>query len=142
MGLILFSQNYRKPQATNQEGKYPGNIRTCLVGPQTHCYNGTIMKPKSSGTVDVPIVKETTDLGTGKDYEAAVIVFNCDCHTFQQVVALFCQFIPGMTTSKAFELAYQIHHQGSAIVFQGDIKTAEKIGGNLAEGGLRVEVRY
>jgi hypothetical protein len=47
-----------------------------------------------------------------------------------------------MTPKKAFELAWQIDHHGSAIVFQGDIKNADDIGKKLAAGGLRVEVRY
>jgi len=94
------------------------------------------------GIVKTPETLETTDIGTGNDFEAEVVVFNCDCHTYQQVVDLFCQVIPGMTPKKAFELAWQIDHHGSAIVFQGDIKNADDIGKKLAAGGLRVEVRY
>jgi ATP-dependent Clp protease adaptor protein ClpS len=47
-----------------------------------------------------------------------------------------------MNHQKAFELAWKIDHQGSAIVFQGDIKQADEIGNKLAQGGLRIEVRY
>lgn len=94
------------------------------------------------GTAIIPETLETTDVGTGNEFEAEVVVFNCDCHTYQQVVDLFCQVIPGMTPPKAFELAWKIDHQGSAIVFQGDIKNADVIGKKLAAGGLRVEVRY
>ncbi len=93
-------------------------------------------------TVDIPETLETTDLGTGKDYEAEVVVFNCDCHTYQEVISMFCQIIPGMTPQKAFELAWQIDHHGSAIVFQGEVKEADNIGNKLAAGGLRIEVRY
>ena len=95
-----------------------------------------------SGTVSVPQTRETTNLGTGNDFEAEVVVFNCDCHTYQEVIALFCQIIPGMVPAKAFELAWQIDHQGSASVFQGEIKHADTIGNHLAAGGLRIEVRY
>jgi len=70
-----------------------------------------------------------------------VIVYNCHCHTYQDVISLFCQIIPGMTPSRAFELAWRIDHQGSAGVYQGDRKHAERIGTQLAAGGLRVEVR-
>ena len=58
-----------------------------------------------SGTVSVPHTRETTNLGTGNDFEAEVVVFNCNCHTYQEVIALFCQIIPGMAPAKAFELA-------------------------------------
>ena len=42
-----------------------------------------------------PETEEITDIGTGDDLEAKVVVFNCDCHTYQQVIALFCRVIPG-----------------------------------------------
>lgn len=100
------------------------------------------MKTHSIETIDTPGVREISGLGTGNDFEAEVIVFNCDCHTYQQVISLFCQIIPGMTPDRAFELAWQIDHQGSAVVFQGEIKSAETIGKKLAAGGLRVEVRH
>ena len=87
------------------------------------------------------ITEEETGLETGKDFECKVIVYNCDCHTYQQVIDLFCRFIPGMNSSKAFELAWRIDHQGSAEVYQGSRKMAENIAAKLAHGGLKVEVR-
>ena len=101
-----------------------------------------MLYPIVCGIVKNPETREITDIGTGNDFEAEVVVYNCDCHTYQQVVDLFCQVIPGMTPKKAFELAWQIDHHGSAIVFQGTIKNADVIGKQLAAGGLRVEVRY
>jgi len=91
--------------------------------------------------VATPLATETPSTGTGDDLEARVIVYNCDCHTYQQVIALFCQCIPGMTPSKAFELAWKIDHQGEAVVFTGAWKQAEEIAGKLAGGGLRVTVQ-
>jgi len=87
------------------------------------------------------IIEEDLGLETGKEFEASVIVYNCDCHTYQQVIDLFCRHIPGMTSSKAFELAWKIDHQGSAEVYQGSQKMADTIAAKLAAGGLRVEVR-
>ncbi len=95
-----------------------------------------------SRTLETPDVIEESGIGTGEDFEAEVIVYNCNCHTYQQVIALFCQFIPGMTPERAFELAWQIDHHGSASVYRGDQKKAEGIAKHLAAGGLRVEVRY
>lgn len=91
--------------------------------------------------VAVPLATETPSTGTEDGLEARVVVYNCDCHTYQQVIALFCQCIPGMTPSKAFELAWKIDHQGEAIVFEGTFKQAEEIAGKLAGGGLRVAVQ-
>jgi ATP-dependent Clp protease adaptor protein ClpS len=88
-----------------------------------------------------PLAIETPSTGIDDGLEARVVVYNCDCHTYQQVIALFCQCIPGMTPSKAFELAWKIDHQGEAIVFEGTWKQAEEIAGKLAGGGLRVAVQ-
>ncbi|MEK6803447.1 MAG: ATP-dependent Clp protease adaptor ClpS [Nitrospirota bacterium] len=91
--------------------------------------------------VMTPEALDTTDVGTGDDLEARVIVFNCDCHTYQQVIALFCKCIPGMNSSRAFELAWRVDHEGQATVYSGERKLAEEIGKKLAAGGLRVGVQ-
>ena len=88
-----------------------------------------------------PVPTETTSTGTDIGLDARVIVFNCECHTYQQVIDLFCQFIPGMSSSKAFELAWKIDHNGEAIVFAGSLDQAEDIAMKLAGGGLRVAVQ-
>ena len=87
------------------------------------------------------VTEKETVPDAGRDFEAEVIVYNCDCHTYQQVIDLFCRYIPGMTSSKAFELAWRIDHHGNAQVYQGNQKSAEKIATKLAAGGLRVAVR-
>ena len=84
---------------------------------------------------------ETTSIDVGDGFDARVIVFNCECHTYEQVIALFCQYIPGMTSPKAFELAWKIDHDGEAIVFAGALEQAEEIAAKLAGGGLRVAVQ-
>ena len=80
-----------------------------------------------------------TSLGDG--LEATVVVYNCNCHTYQQVISLFCEAIPGMNPQKAFELAWQIDHHGSAKVYSGEWKAAEGIAKHLAGGGLRVAIK-
>jgi len=96
---------------------------------------------ESPTPVATPLVTETPSTGTGDGLEARVVVYNCECHTYQQVIALFCQCIPGMNPSKAFELAWKIDHHGEAVVFEGTWKQAEEIAGKLAGGGLRVAVQ-
>ena len=88
-----------------------------------------------------PVPTETTSIDTGAGIDARVIVFNCECHTYDQVIALFCQYIPSMNPTKAFELAWKIDHDGEAIVFAGELTQAEEIAGKLAGGGLRVAVQ-
>ena len=88
-----------------------------------------------------PVPTETTSVDIGAGLDARVIVFNCECHTYDQVIALFCQYIPGMNPTKAFELAWKIDHDGEAIVFTGKLEQAEEIAGKLAGGGLQVAVQ-
>jgi len=88
-----------------------------------------------------PIPTEITSIDVGAGLDARVIVFNCECHTYEQVIALFCQYIPGMNSTKAFELAWKIDHDGEAIVFTGALEQAEEIAAKLGGGGLRVAVQ-
>jgi len=88
-----------------------------------------------------PIPTETASIDTRADLNARVIVFNCDCHSYEQVIALFCRHIPDMNSTKAFELAWKIDHEGEAIVFAGALEQAEEIASKLAGGGLRAAVQ-
>lgn len=96
---------------------------------------------KPSAPLANPDVTEETGTGAGDGLEARVIVYNCDCHTYQQVITLLCKYVPGMTSSHAFELAYRIDHEGEAMVFEGELRQAEQIAAALANGGLRVVVQ-
>jgi ATP-dependent Clp protease adaptor protein ClpS len=90
-----------------------------------------------------PVPETIEELSTSSHDElgARVIVYNCDCHTYQQVIDLLCQAVPKMTPTRAFELAYRIDHVGSAEVYEGDHKTCEQVAGILAGGGLKVAVQ-
>ena len=88
-----------------------------------------------------PETAEEDSIGTRDDLEARVVVYNCNCHTYQQVIQLFCEAIPGMNPKKAFDLAWKIDHTGSATVYSGEFKTAVGIAKHLARGGLRVALQ-
>lgn len=89
----------------------------------------------------VPETLEESDVFAGDELGGRVIVYNCDCHTYQQVIDLLCRAVPQMTPSRAFELAYRIDHTGSAAVYEGPLKTCERVAVILAGGGLRVAVQ-
>lgn len=97
--------------------------------------------PDGPTTLNRPEASEDLSTKTSDGVESRVVVYNCDCHTYQQVISLFCQFIPGMNSTRAFELAWKIDHEGQAVVFTGSTKEAEEIGKALAGGGLRVAVQ-
>ena len=90
-----------------------------------------------------PLPETIEEAGTSTDGElgARVIVYNCDCHTYQQVIDLLCLAVPQMTPSRAFELAYRIDHIGSSEVYEGSYKECERVASILAGGGLRVAVQ-
>ncbi|TKB81967.1 MAG: adaptor protein [Nitrospira sp.] len=98
-------------------------------------------EPGVGTALAVPRSVEKTNPGAGDGLEAKVVVYNCNCHTYQQVIQLFCEAIPEMNPTKAFELAWQIDHQGQATVYSGEPKTAEGIAKHLTGGGLRVAVQ-
>jgi len=89
----------------------------------------------------LPETLEGSDIPTGDGLEARVILYNCECHTYQQVIDLLCRAVPRMTPSRAFELAYKIDHTGSAVVYEGAIAVCERTAEILAGGGLRVVVQ-
>ena len=92
-------------------------------------------------TAPIPETLEESKTTTGDQLGARVIVYNCDCHSYQQVIDLLCRAVPNMTPERAFELAYRIDHAGSAEVYAGEHKVCEQVAGLLAEGGLRVAVQ-
>lgn len=92
-------------------------------------------------TAPVPQTIEEAQTGTGNEFSGRVVVYNCDCHTYQQVIELLCRAVPQMTPARAFELAYSIDHAGSAEVYSGSLKICERIARILGEGGLRVTVQ-
>ncbi|HZS33095.1 MAG TPA: ATP-dependent Clp protease adaptor ClpS, partial [Methylomirabilota bacterium] len=67
------------------------------------------------------------------------ILWNCDCHTFEQVArqlmkAIGCSYDDGMA------IAWRVHHDGRAVVRAGSRDDCERVARILAEIGLRVSV--
>jgi ATP-dependent Clp protease adaptor protein ClpS len=73
---------------------------------------------------------------TGGPY--VVILYNCDCHTFQEVESQL-QKATGCTLEKAKALAKEIDGKGRAIVFAGSDEKCEQVAGILRQIRLQVE---
>jgi ATP-dependent Clp protease adapter protein ClpS len=67
------------------------------------------------------------------------ILWNCDCHTFEQVANQLVKAI-GCSYDEGMEIAWRIHTQGKATVRVGPRPECERVGRTLAEIGLRVTV--
>jgi ATP-dependent Clp protease adaptor protein ClpS len=67
------------------------------------------------------------------------ILFNCDCHTFEDVVKQLIKAI-GCSEDRAWELAWEVHNTGKAVVKVGPETECVRVGNTLAAIGLVVTV--
>ncbi len=91
----------------------------------------------SSGRV-VPEEETATRSGGGEG--SKVFLFNCECHTFDEVISQLLKAVPGMTRPLAEELAWRVHTQGLAEVYRGGAADCERVAAILGETGLIVQV--
>ena len=91
-----------------------------------------------SGERTVPL--ETEDrTGTGGE-GSKVFLFNCECHTFDEVIAQLVKAVPGMTAAHAEEIAWRVHTTGLAEVYRGGAGDCDRVARVLGETGLIVQV--
>lgn len=67
------------------------------------------------------------------------ILHNCDCHTFEDVVKQLIKAI-GCSEDRAWEIAWEVHNTGKAVVKVGPETECVRIGNILAAIGLVVTV--
>lgn len=73
------------------------------------------------------------------EYSWKVILFNCNCHTFDFVVERIIEAIK-CTSEKASQLANVADQFGSVVIFVGKIEKCEKVADILGSGGLEVKI--
>jgi ATP-dependent Clp protease adaptor protein ClpS len=93
--------------------------------------------PSPGGQV---LTRETADSDVGGGEGHQVFLFNCDCHSFAQVIAQLLKAVPGMTPALAEELAWRVHTNGLAEVYRGGFEECERVARVLGEIGLIVQV--
>jgi ATP-dependent Clp protease adaptor protein ClpS len=102
--------------------------------------------------VSQPVVPyATAGAGTAPEVEAEqveevalappwiTILHNCDCHTFEDVVKQLIKAI-GCSEDRAWELAWEVHNTGKAVVKVGPETECVRVGNILAAIGLVVTV--
>ena len=67
------------------------------------------------------------------------ILHNCDCHTFEQVVRQLQKAI-ACSEAEGWEIAWQVHNTGRAVVKVGPEAECVRVGNILAVIGLVVTV--
>jgi len=83
---------------------------------------------------------EVVESGSGAGDGSKVYLFNCECHTFEEVITQLVKAVPGMTRAAAEEIAWRVHTQGLAEVYRGGLPECERVAAILAEIGLIVQV--
>ena len=67
------------------------------------------------------------------------VLHNCDCHTFEDVVKQLIKAI-GCSEDRGWELAWEVHNTGKAVVKVGPETECVRVGNILAAIGLVVTV--
>jgi ATP-dependent Clp protease adaptor protein ClpS len=97
------------------------------------------------GVVAMAIEKVAPETGLEDVTEGAVappwmtILHNCDCHTFEQVVRQLQKAI-ACSEAEGWEIAWQVHNTGKAVVKVGPETECVRVGNILASIGLIVTV--
>jgi ATP-dependent Clp protease adaptor protein ClpS len=84
--------------------------------------------------------QETEDRTVGGGEGSKVFLFNCECHTFDEVITQLLKAVPGMTRTLAEELAWRVHTSGLAEVYRGGGSDSDRVAKILGETGLIVQV--
>jgi ATP-dependent Clp protease adapter protein ClpS len=97
----------------------------------------TIERP---GVLDLPGLDEIEDIRDGADIQGPwiVILYNCECHTFDDVERIL-QKATGCSLEKAEAIAWEVHTKGRAICFSGTQEECERVAKIIASVRLQVE---
>lgn len=90
-----------------------------------------------AGTAEV--VEEVVSDDTEAEHAWKTILFNCECHTFDQVEEQLIKAIR-CTLSKARKLSMEVHTKGLAVVYTGPRERCEAVAMVLEQIGLLVKV--
>lgn len=86
-----------------------------------------------------PEVEEAEDVDVALAPPWITILHNCDCHTFEDVVKQLIKAI-SCSEERAWEIAWEVHNTGKAVVKVGPEAECVRVGNVLAATGLVVTV--
>jgi ATP-dependent Clp protease adapter protein ClpS len=113
--------------------------RTCAPSGRSSAIEHAAAHARTGGPVEAPDLEDLEDTGVAVAPPWMTILHNCDCHTFEQVVKQLMKAI-GCSEEKGWELAWQVHNTGKAVVKVGSEPECVKVGNILAAIGLVVTV--
>ena len=83
--------------------------------------------------------EDAVDSGRGGDEPWKTVLFNCDCHTFDEVEKIVIK-ATRCTLSRARAVSNEIHVRGSASIYEGPRERCEAVADVVASIGLKVKV--
>ncbi|KAB2908632.1 MAG: ATP-dependent Clp protease adaptor ClpS [Ignavibacteriales bacterium] len=84
---------------------------------------------------------EEIETGSSTKYEARVILYNDDFHSFEEVITQLIKAI-NCSTQRAVYLTMKAHNEGKAEVFTGKYSKCIRVSSILEEIALRTEIVY
>jgi len=83
--------------------------------------------------------EQKTDDASGIGHGWQVTLFNCDCHSFDEVERQLLKAIH-CSLSQARSFSWEVHTKGAAVVYRGHRERCEAVAGVLEDIRLRVKV--
>lgn len=99
-------------------------------------YNPPTMATK---TIERPVTQVRTAGPIGDTYGWKTKLYNCNCHSFDEVIGALMRAI-GCSATTGERIANTVHTTGEATVCQGSKLYCESVASVLAEIGLKVAV--
>jgi ATP-dependent Clp protease adaptor protein ClpS len=94
---------------------------------------------RAVGRAAVELEELPTDAGRGAGEPWKTVLFNCDCHTFDEVEKIVMKAVR-CTLSRARAISNEVHTKGSAIIYEGHRERCEAVADVVAGIGLKVKV--
>lgn len=79
------------------------------------------------------------DSGRGGGEPWKTVLFNCDCHSFDEVEKVVMK-ATRCTLSRARAISNEVHTRGSAVIYDGPRERCEAVADVVAAIGLKVNV--
>ncbi|MDD5303984.1 MAG: ATP-dependent Clp protease adaptor ClpS [Elusimicrobia bacterium] len=89
------------------------------------------------GSAEVKKVEEPAD--SGRDTGWSVILYNCECHSFDSVEQILIKAV-GCGLAQARAYSTEVDMKGSAVVYQGALERCEAVADVIGSIGLLVKV--
>lgn len=83
--------------------------------------------------------KQVEDSAGGAGEPWKVVLFNCECHTFDEVENVVMK-ATRCTLSRARQISNEVHTRGSAVIYDGPLERCEAVADVIGSVGLRVKV--